>query len=314
MLLRSLWNCLPFRGTTNTAGRTHRAHLSSGATTLDLKAVASFIAADDAKVVVMAGAGISVSAGIPDFRTPGTGLYDNLQEYGLPHPEAIFDLGFYSQNPRPFQRLCKELWPGNFAPTPTHAFFKVLDDKGKLLRCFTQNIDSLESAAGLDKSRIVAAHGNFDGAHVVGSGKDVPVEEVRKAAFGQPSDWDALCEKHGGLVKPSIVFFSEQLPRRFFQCAMDDLPKCTLLLVMGTSLAVHPFAGLVGESPPGVPRLLINRERVGEGDLFMNPRGFDWESPTDGFYGGDCDAAVGELCGLLGWEEELKRVLEASKV
>ena len=63
-----------------------------------------------------------------------------------------------------------------------------------------------------------------------------------------------------------------------------------------------------------VPRLLINRERVGEGDLFMNPRGFDWASATDGFYGGDCDAAVGELCGMLGWEEELKRVLEASKV
>ena len=79
-------------------------------------------------------------------------------------------------------------------------------------------------------------------------------------------------------------------------------------------LQVHPFAGLVGEAPPGVPRLLINRERVGEGDLFMNPRGFDWESSTDGFYEGDCDAAVGELCELLGWESELRAVLDASKV
>lgn len=153
----------------------------------------------------MAGAGISVSAGIPDFRTPGSGLYDNLQEYGLPYAEAIFDLGFYRSNPRPFQRLCRELWPGNFPPTPTHCFFKVLHDKGALLRVFTQNIDSLESAAGLPKDKIVAAHGNFDAAHVVGGGRDVPVEEVRAAAFGNPEDWDALAKKHGGLVKPAIV-------------------------------------------------------------------------------------------------------------
>ena len=98
---------------------------------LDLARVAKLIEDPNAQVVVMAGAGVSTSAGIPDFRTPGTGLYDNLQEYGLPYPEAIFDLGFYRSNPKPFQRLCKELWPGNFAPTPTHAFIKVLHDEGK---------------------------------------------------------------------------------------------------------------------------------------------------------------------------------------
>lgn len=66
---------------------------SAAAAPLDLERVASIIASDECRnVVVMVGAGCSTSAGIPDFRTPGTGLYDNLASYGLPHPEAIFDI------------------------------------------------------------------------------------------------------------------------------------------------------------------------------------------------------------------------------
>jgi hypothetical protein len=97
------------------------------------------------QIIVVAGAGLSVAAGIPDFRTPGSGLYDNLQKYNLPYPEAVFDLDFFAKHPQPFVQLARELWPGLvFRPTLTHSFLTLLHQKGLLLRCYTQNIDGLE--------------------------------------------------------------------------------------------------------------------------------------------------------------------------
>merc|ERR1712185_460073 len=84
----------------------------------DLRGVADYIVSHDCRnIVVMCGAGISVSAGIPDFRTPGTGLYDNLQKYDLPFAEAVFDIDYFKRNPVPFYHLARELFPGTFAPT-----------------------------------------------------------------------------------------------------------------------------------------------------------------------------------------------------
>ena len=77
--------------------------------------------------------------------TPGTGLYDNLQQYNVPYPEAIFDIDFFHHNPRPFFTLAKELYPsGKYRPNYIHYFARLLSDRGVLLRMYTQNIDGLE--------------------------------------------------------------------------------------------------------------------------------------------------------------------------
>ena len=78
-------------------------------------------------------------------RSPGSGLYDNLQQYHIPYPEAIFDIDFFRRNPKPFFTLAKELYPsGKYRPNYVHYFVRMLHDKGVLLRMYTQNIDGLE--------------------------------------------------------------------------------------------------------------------------------------------------------------------------
>ncbi|KAL3135315.1 hypothetical protein ABBQ32_007510 [Trebouxia sp. C0010 RCD-2024] len=288
----------------------------------DLKGIAERIRSGKAKrILCMCGAGISVSAGIPDFRTPGTGLYSNLQKFDLPYPEAVFEINYFKRNPAPFFMLAKELFPGTFQPTPAHFFMKMLHDKGLLLRCFTQNIDSLENQAGLPKEDIVAAHGNFDSAHCVRCRKEHSLEHVRAAVSQGKTRCD--CTSCEGLVKPDIVFFGESLPSRFFQQKAADFPQADLLIVMGTSLTVQPFASLIDKVKAGVPRVLINREKVGEADPEvakarahhgLGGHGFNFGDGNnrDVFYQGDCDAGVEELCSLLGWSDDLHQLIRQS--
>ena len=256
-------------------------------------------------------------------------LYDNLQKYDLPHPTAVFEIDFFRRNPDPFYLLARELYPGAHRPTPAHFFIRLLHEKGLLRRCFTQNIDSLETLAGLPRERVVAAHGNFDTASVVtgeARGQPVPPEKVREAVMGEGGGgWRALKEEYGGLVKPDIVFFGEDLPPRFFRLSLQDMQECDLLLVMGTSLAVHPFAGIMHLVGEDVPRLLLNREKVADCEPELvrayleagkAPKGFVFDGEhrrRDVFHPGDCDNSVRELCQLLGWEEDLDALIAADR-
>eukprot|EP00891_Asterochloris_glomerata_P009347 jgi/Astpho2/9347/e_gw1.00142.59.1_t len=283
-------------------------------TSFDLEGVADYIRSGKARrIVCMCGAGISVSAGIPDFRSPGTGLYSQLEKYNLPHPEAVFEIGYFKRKPQAFYMLAKELFPGNFKPTPTHHFMNLLHQKGLLLRCFTQNIDSLEAQAGLPKDLVVAAHGNFDSAHCIKCRKEHTLEHVRKAVDkgkGEP----AHCTRCGGLVKPDIVFFGENLPERFFE-RLKDLQQADLLIILGTSLVVQPFASLIDRVSSRTPRLLMNLEVVGEGDPLLAKLGmsqgldFGATNHRDALALGKCDDSVRKLCKLMGWQGELDKLI-----
>ena len=94
----------------------------------------------------------------------------------------------------------------------------------------------------------MAAHGNFDSATCIDTGASVDPNELKAAIDAGPQGWQALRDREGGLVKPDIVFFGEGLPRRFFELATQDLPRCKPLLVIGTSRSAQPFAQLRSRS------------------------------------------------------------------
>ncbi|MXQ96145.1 hypothetical protein E5288_WYG020255 [Bos mutus] len=220
------------------------------------------------RVICLVGAGISTSAGIPDFRSPNTGLYANLEKYRLPYPEAIFEISYFKKHPEPFFALAKELYPGQFKPTICHYFIRLLKEKGLLLRCYTQNIDTLERVAGLEPEDLVEAHGTFYTSHCISSGcrQEYSLSWMKEKIF---SEVTPKCEKCQSVVKPDIVFFGENLPARFFSCMQSDFLKVDLLIIMGTSLQVQPFASLIGKAPLSTPRLLINKEKTGQSFLVI---------------------------------------------
>ena len=282
--------------------------LPSVLSSLDEAGIVEYIRDGKAKnIIVMAGAGISTSAGIPDFRSPGTGLYDNLQKYDLPRPTAVFDINYFKQNPKPFFTLAKELYPGSFKPTISHYFVKLLEQKNLLLRHFTQNIDTLERVANISSEKIVEAHGAFHTGHCVTCRKEYSQEWIKEIVFRNeiPTCVKPSC---GGYVKPDIVFFGESLPERFFQCVKTDFPQCDLLIIIGTSLTVQPFASLPARVGEACPRLLINMEKAGTG-FGMFGEGLRFDSPAntrDVALLGDCDSGCRSLAEKLGWAQELE--------
>ncbi|RDW61426.1 hypothetical protein BP5796_11318 [Coleophoma crateriformis] len=262
-----------------------------------LDSVAKFIKDGKAsKIVIMTGAGISTSAGIPDFRSPKTGLYSNLARLNLPHPEAVFDISFFRGNPNPFYVLAKELYPGKFSPTVSHAFIALLERKGMLEMLFTQNIDCLERKAGVSPSKIIEAHGSFATQRCIDCKTEYP-DDLMLQAVDSGDVPHCITPQCNGLVKPDIVFFGEGLPESFFH-NIDVPSMADLVIVMGTSLTVAPFSQLPGLAREGVPRLLFNLERVGD----LGSR------PDDVCILGDCDNGVRKLAEALGWGDELEEL------
>ncbi|NXA36609.1 SIR1 deacetylase, partial [Eudromia elegans] len=242
------------------------------------------------KIMVLTGAGVSVSCGIPDFRSRD-GIYARLAVDfpDLPDPQAMFDIEYFRKDPRPFFKFAKEIYPGQFQPSLCHKFIALMDKEGKLLRNYTQNIDTLEQVAGIQ--RIIQCHGSFATASCLICKYRVDCEVVRGDIFNQVVPRCPRCppDELLAIMKPDIVFFGENLPEQFHRAMKYDKNEVDLLIVIGSSLKVRPVALIPSSIPHEVPQILINREPLPH-------LHFDVELL------GDCDVIINELCQRLGSE------------
>nr|ACO10392.1 NAD-dependent deacetylase sirtuin-2 [Caligus rogercresseyi] len=266
-------------------------------------------------IVILSGAGISTNAGIPDFRSPSLGLYFKLKKYNLPYPEAVFEGSYFRKDPLPFYSLVREIYPSRLEPTLTHKFLSLLSKKKLLRRVFTQNIDGLEGLAGIPSEEIVEAHGSFARSYCTSCKREYELTWLKREIFAAQESNGGVpkCESCSGIVRPDVVLFGESMPPRFSQLAESELKKADLLLVIGTSLAVAPFNGLVGLTQSGTPRVYISKTRPGQSNSLLGKvlglnSSIRFEEDTDLVLLDDCDAVVLQICRQLGWEKELRDV------
>lgn len=268
-------------------------------------------------IIILTGAGISTSLGIPDFRS-SQGFYSKMRNLGLDDPQEVFSLDVFRRDPSIFYSIAYMILPPEDSSTPLHAFIKLLQDKGKLLRNHTQNIDNLEGNVGVLPEKLVQCHGSFATASCITCKYNIPGETLypnlrsKKIAYCPfcESERKALLkkfEKHEdeglgyssrfqyvksfGVMKPDITFFGENLPDRYHDTIKEDIEKCDLLITIGTSLKVAPVSEIVNRIPAHVPQILINRDPI-------NHCEFDVE------FLGYCDQAITWICGKtdLSWE------------
>ncbi|KAJ6171072.1 NAD-dependent protein deacetylase h.t1.c1 [Penicillium chermesinum] len=258
-------------------------------------------------IIVLTGAGISTSLGIPDFRSKDTGLYSKLEHLGLSDPQEVFDINVFREDPSIFFSIAKDILPYR-----------------------EENIDNIEANAGVLPQNMIQCHGSFATATCVKCGFKVSGdaifdeikegkipecsacrEEIAKDALkpqglkrkrstnGQQKDRkeyeDSSDEEDydiptPGVMKPDITFFGEGLPDEFGRRLLNhDRELADLVIVIGTSLKVAPVAEVPGILPRDVPQIYISRTPVSHTEFDIDLLG-------------DCDVVVSELCRRAGWD------------
>ena len=205
--------------------------------------------------VFFGGAGVSTASGIPDFRS-SDGLYH--QHFAYP-PEEMLSHGFFVSHTEEFYDFYRErMICLDARPNQAHRKLAELERDGHLAAVVTQNIDGLHQAAG---SRVVhELHGSTRRNVCARCGETYSAEWVM-ATDGVPR-----CEKCGGLVKPDVVLYGEQLDERVLLASVRAISEADLLVIGGTSLVVYPAAGLVNYFQ-GEDLVIVNRDRTPQDDV-----------------------------------------------
>jgi NAD-dependent deacetylase len=216
------------------AGDATRGADTPGDATAAIERAAADIGPED-HVVALTGAGVSTASGIPDFRSEG-GIWDRFDP-------AEFRYGRFQRDPAGFwtQRveLHEAVYGEDIEPNAAHEALATLESRGLLNALVTQNIDGLHAAAGSET--VIELHGNAERVVCQDCGQRSPVESAQ--AQVEDGDLPPRCAC-GGVLKPDVVLFGEQLPEVAHQRAQQHAREADVFLAVGSSLTVEPAASL----------------------------------------------------------------------
>jgi NAD-dependent deacetylase len=191
---------------------------------------------DAERAVVLTGAGVSVPSGIPDFRTPRTGLWEKVDPMEVAHIDA------WRRDPDRFWRFYGDRFASlvDKQPNEAHLALAELERRGLIKAVITQNIDRLHRVAGTQ--RLIEVHGSIEWSVCLQCGGKVALDKVIEqlgAADGAPE-----CACCFTPLKPDVVLFGELLPERALSEAQALALDADLMVCVGSSLEVYPVAGL----------------------------------------------------------------------
>jgi NAD-dependent deacetylase len=201
------------------------------------------------RAVVLTGAGVSVPSGIPDFRSPGTGLWENVDPMEVAHIDA------WRRDPDRFWSFYGDRFATlvDKQPNEAHLALAELERRGLVRAVITQNIDRLHRMAGTE--RLVEVHGSIERSVCMRCGGKVPLDEVieqMRAGDGAPE-----CPACVLPLKPDVVLFGELLPEQAMSEAQALALDADLMVCVGSSLEVYPVAGLPAMTRGGGGRIAL---------------------------------------------------------
>lgn len=187
--------------------------------------------------VVLTGAGVSVPSGIPDFRTPQTGMWANVD------PMEVAHIDVFNNDPERFWSFYGERFAslGDKRPNKAHEAIVELERRGLIDAVITQNIDRLHHAAGTEE--LIEVHGSIEQSRCLSCGTSYELEWVRSQAEEHGVPRCEACPAAPPL-KPNVVLFGEMLPEDAIQRSFELAAAADVLIAIGSSLVVHPVAGL----------------------------------------------------------------------
>ncbi|KRN25914.1 NAD-dependent protein deacylase [Lacticaseibacillus camelliae] len=202
-------------------------------------------AIDDAQFVTfMTGAGVSTASGIPDYRSKG-GLYSDLAS----PEEALSDENLRDHHEAFHDWVVKKMYYPDAKPNVIHEKMAAITNrKGAIV---TQNVDGLHQKGGA--KHVIEFHGNLYNIFCQKCGQHFDYQTYLKAD---------VHAQDGGILRPGIVLYGEPINPDVVERAIAAISRADLLVVVGTSFQVYPFAGLIGYAKPGAVLAAVNREPI----------------------------------------------------